>query len=1588
MVKIIIVKYLTIAILFSIIPISLLGHSFIKIYQKEKRDSIINIQREKANLVREKAKGFIERVKEVLNILGKDKEIWIKGMDHARDYFNNIILESDYLLQLFIISPNGQEFIKVSKSGFSSLKDPYKKEILKGISIRKIYLGDFYYASNKIPALLVAVPIINDKNEVERIIGAWINLQSLSELIKQVRIGQKGSAFIIDQEGRPIAYQEERNIFLGPFVAQVVSRKEGEVEFESPRGEKFQVVYRVIPDLNWGVIVLVPFEEIYEPVKHMTAIAFRWVLVVIGLGLLISLFIMVGLINPINKLSKEMVRVSGGDLDIHIDTSRKDEIGLLTRSFNQMIRDLKEAKFGLQEAERKYRSLFENSKDMIFITSVDGKFIEINQAGIEMLGFKDKKELQECHVSQTYLNPEERERFKEAIKAKGFVKDFEVQLKRKDGRPLSCLVTASARRNDKGEVIGYEGTIKDISYRKKIEGELSKRSKEFEILNDLSNLLNQTLQLDRIIPLALERVLDLTGFEMGTIYLLTEGGEELELKYHKNYPSHLVEVVKRLRRGEGVVGLTLEKKDVISLSIDQYPSQYILPHLKKEGVKSLVGIPLMSKGEVIGAICLISSSIHSPNENEINFFKNVGNQIGMALENAKLFSAVIKAKTEWETTFDSVTDLITVRDREYRIVRANKTAFKRYGLRPEEMIGKRCFEVLYQGSHPCEGCHVTKSLETQKPVSGERFSKYLKGVFQYYTFPIYNEKGEITAVVDLAREVTEEKKKAVEQEVISNINKIMASSLDIRQVMKAIQKELKRVIEIERMTITLLDEERKGFRYFSSEIEKVDMRDEGLTDNVINLMEKTPFEQALETGSPVIVPDTAKSNSWIDQKLFKKGIRSSLVFPLEYKGRFIGTLNLGSLKPHFFSEKHFPFLHSIATGLTISVQNSILYEETKKRLSEMTLLYDILKLSASSFNLQNFLKLMMEQLNYYFQFDRLGVLLVEEKTGRLIPHSGSYNESTIKRIKELNIKLGRGITGWVAQKGEALLVNDVGKDPRYIPGEEGIRSELCVPIIAGEKVIGVIDCQSKRINAFSEDDLRLLKVVGSQAGIFMEKVRLYEEIQRSEEKYRTVIEGAYDGICIIGVDNRFQFVNKRMEEIQGYPLEELIGRDFNEFITEESRRFMTDRFMRWKRGEKLPSSFELVIRRKDGELRNVEINTKAIKGEQKGVHYIVFVKDITERKRMEEQLLQAEKLRALAEMSSGVAHDFNNALAAILGNTQILLHMIEDDEVRESLRTIEKVAKDSAHTVRRLQEFTRKRPHQELFEVEVNSIIKDAIEMAKPKWRDEAQSRGVTIQIETHFGDVPPVYATPSELREVIINMIFNAIEALPHGGKIQFKTFKIESRVGIEISDTGIGMTDEVKKKIFEPFFTTKPFTNTGLGLSMSYGIIKRFGGEIEVESKVGKGTTFRIILPVGKGKKEETPSYRTPIERKKARILVIEDEETIREVLVRTLAQVSHEVTSVENGDKGIQLFQKEKFDMVLTDLGMPGLSGWEVCRRIKEMSPGTTVGMITGWGMQLDQEKVKEVGLDFLISKPFDFNFLLQTITNALEVKEKYI
>jgi len=374
--------------------------------------------------------------------------------------------------------------------------------------------------------------------------------------------------------------------------------------------------------------------------------------------------------------------------------------------------------------------------------------------------------------------------------------------------------------------------------------------------------------------------------------------------------------------------------------------------------------------------------------------------------------------------------------------------------------------------------------------------------------------------------------------------------------------------------------------------------------------------------------------------------------------------------------------------------------------------------------------------------------------------------------------------------------------------------------------------------------------------------------------------------------------------------------------------------------------------------------------------------EIEAREQLEDELINAERLRALGEMSGGVAHDFNNILGAILGRAQLLLEKVKDRDVKNGIEIIEKAALDGAETVRRIQEFTRVRvDHRTFVPLDINQAISDSIEFTRTRWKNETEAWGRPVELQCDFGAIPQMMGDPSGLREVFTNLIINAVDAMPKGGVICISTEVKEDSVIIKVQDSGIGMSVEVQKRTFDPFFTTKGTRGSGLGLSICYGIISRHKGEIKVDSKIGRGTTFTICLPLSLP--GEVPAGAPEMEETMvpARILVVDDDEMMRAVLTDILIQSGCHVDEVASGKEGIELFGHDEYDMVLTDLGLEDMSGWDVALKIKTQSPSTPVALITGWGMQLSEEETRLRGVDFVVSKPFRLEELRSVINRAL-------
>ncbi|HEV8368974.1 MAG TPA: ATP-binding protein [Pyrinomonadaceae bacterium] len=373
-----------------------------------------------------------------------------------------------------------------------------------------------------------------------------------------------------------------------------------------------------------------------------------------------------------------------------------------------------------------------------------------------------------------------------------------------------------------------------------------------------------------------------------------------------------------------------------------------------------------------------------------------------------------------------------------------------------------------------------------------------------------------------------------------------------------------------------------------------------------------------------------------------------------------------------------------------------------------------------------------------------------------------------------------------------------------------------------------------------------------------------------------------------------------------------------------------------------------------------------------------------------EQEIHGQKMAALGELSFGVAHNVNNTLTGILGRAQLILRNSNDPaKIESGLEMIIKSAEDGAHIIRRIQDFARQRPSREFEVIPIGDLLKDASEMSRPRW--ETRSEFAPIRFALNADCKAFVKGDPVELREVLVNMIYNAVDAMPSGGEIRVSLQESRDRVCVLITDTGTGMTPEVKQRLFDPFFTTKGKAGTGMGLAVSFGIIRRHEGSIDVESEPGRGTTFRISLP----KVASVPvcnndgAVVVAGERgseDKVRVLVVDDESRVRDVLTEALEAEGCEVISAESGEIALALFDQNqgKIDAVFTDIGMPDMSGWELCTEIRQRSKTVPLAIISGWADAISVETRNSVQANWVIAKPFDIDKICEIAQEIAQQK----
>jgi signal transduction histidine kinase/ActR/RegA family two-component response regulator/uncharacterized protein YigA (DUF484 family) len=879
-----------------------------------------------------------------------------------------------------------------------------------------------------------------------------------------------------------------------------------------------------------------------------------------------------------------------------------------------------------------------------------------------------------------------------------------------------------------------------------------------------------------------------------------------------------------------------------------------------------------------------------------------------------------------------------------------------------------------------------------------------------------------------------------ELSILNAISQTVNQSTDLDEILNKSVDKMMEMFDVHQASIYLIDEKKdelvfvvhRGFSKKFLEFMKHRKLGAGVTGKV-----------AL-SGEPMFIEDYPNHPEAVSIAI-EEGLKSLTVVPLKSRDKIYGTLNIARKEVSKISPVERNLFNSIGQIISGALERTFLYTENVKRLEELKTLYSISQEIASKLELKVILQKIVESSVDLLGAEQGSIALWDNQRQRysiVIVHG--LPESLIGM--EVSPPAG-GVIGEVIAKKSPILYKNYEHHPNRLKELDSyhIKEVLGVPLIVREMIIGTMAIGSTDPEFhFRQEEIDLLNNFAHQAAIAIGNVKLYEDSLAKIRQLTTLYEIGKTLSSTLDLDGLFKKALELLKDRLGYAaygillldserdelyIKQVAGENLGE-VKKSRFRVGIDGIVGWvaKTGElvyvpdvskdsryipvgrcaKSEAAFPLKVRNQLFGVLNIEsdelngfdeedLKTLSSFASQMSISienaqlFSDLKRTLQELKHAQDQIIQVEKLRAMGEMASGVAHDFNNVLAVVLGNIQLLLHQLDHispEEIREGLNVIERASKDGAETIRRIQEFTGVRRDKEFITLSLNEIIAEVVNITQPRWRDQTQKKGIQVELTTQLGDIPVIMGNPSELREVLTNIIFNAVDAMPRGGELTLTTQpQAEDWVEVRIADTGIGMTDEMKKRVFDPFFTTKGVTNSGLGMSVSYGIIKRHGGEILIESEPGKGTTFVIHLPTGYEEEQVVVKEVTPVkESRQARILVIDDEDSVRDVLSRILKTKGHQVVVASNGEEGIERFRSELFDLVFTDLGMPRLSGWEVGKTIKGINPKVPIAMITGWGVELDREKLSESGIDLVVSKPFNFDQVINLVSEAMELKER--
>ncbi len=843
--------------------------------------------------------------------------------------------------------------------------------------------------------------------------------------------------------------------------------------------------------------------------------------------------------------------------------------------------------------------------------------------------------------------------------------------------------------------------------------------------------------------------------------------------------------------------------------------------------------------------------------------------------------------------------------------------------------------------------------------------------------------------IENARLLNDERAARAQAETMREAARVVSSSLDPTEVLRLILEQLKRVLTFDTASVLLFGENGRpsmvsGVGY---------LQPETTSQAAGELLKTSPILQKMSRDfEPVLIDDVRQEPGWIWVP-GAEHVRSFLGMPILARQKLIGVMMIDNSQPHFFSGADLNTAQALAQQMGIAIDNALLYARAAAERRHLSLLYDIVR-----------------QLSYSPDADSIlsrAIALTYKALGGIVGEAFLYlpetevlslralegrKAGTLEQVNaRLILKKGMGLTGWVAETRQALIVDDVTKENHWvtIPGvDEDVVSVISAPILDEDRLLGVLSVLHKEPGAFNQDHLELLKVICQHVGLALSNVQRYQQVQNlvdlleaEQNRLESLIEWLPVGVLLldkdycllaanqIGLENLGAFnhaaIGERLKSLGDYSLVDLTSRHADPLPVDIRLQGPPDRFF--------------------------DVQARPIGGEQ--VQWVLTLRDVTREHENQVRIQMQERLATVGQLAAGIAHDFNNIMAAILVYTDLLSGDLSANPAsRERLSIIREQVQRAASLIRQILDFSR-RSVMEQSTLDLLPFLKELNKLLRRVLPE-------TIRLELVCR--PGVYlvnADPTRLQQVFMNLALNASDAMPEGGDLRFSMDSFQLKPGeppptadlpngdwvrIIVMDTGIGIPPEALPHIFEPFFTTKlAGQGTGLGLAQVYGIVKQHNGYIDVFSVASGGATFTIYLPALAYKKEETYIQESiPLfDGAGATVLLVEDDSATRDALRALLETHNFRVLSAANGVEAMGIFNHNRkgIALIISDMVMPRMGGIALYQEIKRQQPRAKVLLMTGHPLGPDDQSVLEQGTVHWLQKPFS----MQDFSKALQV-----